>query len=254
MQELDKEKCGAFIAQLRKQKGMTQKQLAQELMLSDKAISKWERGLSMPDISVLIPLSKILNITTTELLCGERMEAETMAIKDVEQVVSNAISLSDQEDNTQKKKLRKQHITIFLICVLAVLLETLLLFEIGYTLEMLSLDILVVELLSLIFGAWFGLFAKEKLPAYYDQNQISAYSDGIFRMNVPGVHFNNSNWPHILTVGRVWMQLSAVIFPIIYLIISQLSISMWRYLRLPLQLTVFIGFFIAVYVVGKKYE
>lgn len=254
MQELDNEKCGAFIALLRKQKGLTQKQLAQELMLSDKAVSKWERGLSMPDISMLVPLSIILDVTTTELLCGERMKEETMTIADVEKVVSNAISLSDQEDAMQKKKLRKQHIAMFIGCMIAVALETLLLFTMGYTSEMLSLDILTVELLALIFGAWFSIFAKENLPAYYDQNKISAYSDGIFRMNIPGVHFNNSNWPHILTVCRVWMQLTAVLFPIIYLIISQLSVNLWGYLRLPLQLIVLIGSFIPVYVVGKKYE
>lgn len=254
MQDIDNEKCGAFIAQLRKQKGLTQKQLAQKLMLSDKAVSKWERGLSMPDISVLIPLSQILEVTTTELLYGERMGTDTMAIEDVEKLVYSAISLSDQEDTTQKKERKRKHIAIFIGCVLAVVLETILLLTMGYTPNMLSLDLLTVELLTLIFGAWFGIFAKEKLPAYYDQNKINAYSDGIFRMNVPGVYFNNSNWPHIRAVCSIWMHVCAVAFPIGYLIISQLSAVVWNYLRLPLQLGIFLSFFAAIYVVGKKYE
>ena len=57
---------------------------------------------------------------------------------------------------------------------------------------------LMFSLFGLIFGIYACFSAKEKLPAYFDENQISAMSDGMFRMNLPGVHFNNSNWKHIL--------------------------------------------------------
>ena len=67
MKELDKEKMGLFIAQLRREKEATQKELADRLYVSDKAVSKWERGLSVPDISLLLPLAEILGVTTTEL-------------------------------------------------------------------------------------------------------------------------------------------------------------------------------------------
>ncbi len=53
MFEIDKEKFGSFVAQLRREKGLTQKDLAEKLFLSDKAVSKWERGLSLPDIRLL---------------------------------------------------------------------------------------------------------------------------------------------------------------------------------------------------------
>ena len=54
------------------------------------------------------------------------------------------------------------------------------------------------------FGAYYCFFAKEKLPAFYDQNKINFYSDGALRMNLPGVYFNNRNWPHILRACRTW--------------------------------------------------
>lgn len=57
MYELDKAAFGHFLAQLRREKGMTQKELAATLYVSDKAVSKWERGLSVPDISLLVPLA-----------------------------------------------------------------------------------------------------------------------------------------------------------------------------------------------------
>ena len=70
MFEMDKTSFGKFLAEQRKSKGYTQKMLAEKLYVSDKAVSKWERGLSMPDISLLIPLSAILEVSVTELLEG----------------------------------------------------------------------------------------------------------------------------------------------------------------------------------------
>ena len=76
MYELDKAAFGSFLAQLRREKGMTQRELAADLYVSDKAVSKWERGLSVPDISLLVPLAEILNVTVAELLRGRRVEEE----------------------------------------------------------------------------------------------------------------------------------------------------------------------------------
>lgn len=59
MYTIDKERFGQFVAQLRREKGLTQKELAQKLYLSDKAVSKWERGLSIPDVALLPPLWRI---------------------------------------------------------------------------------------------------------------------------------------------------------------------------------------------------
>lgn len=76
MYEMDKAAFGAFLAGLRKQKGMTQKELASRLFVSDKAVSKWERGLSIPDVTLLEPLAEQLEVTVTELLRARRMEKE----------------------------------------------------------------------------------------------------------------------------------------------------------------------------------
>ena len=60
---MDAGKTGKFIAEKRKAMNMTQNELAEKLHITDKAVSKWERGLSFPDISILIPLAEILNIS-----------------------------------------------------------------------------------------------------------------------------------------------------------------------------------------------
>ena len=70
---LNQEKIGKFIAERRKEKELTQKQLAEQLSVSDKAVSKWETGRSMPDNSILFELCKILDINVNELLSGEKL-------------------------------------------------------------------------------------------------------------------------------------------------------------------------------------
>lgn len=69
---LDNIKFGKFIKQLRSENNMTQKQLAEKLFITDKAVSKWERGLSMPDVSLLSSIADIFGVTVSELLNGER--------------------------------------------------------------------------------------------------------------------------------------------------------------------------------------
>ena len=68
---MDQLKIGKFIATCRKQKGLTQMQLAEKLGITDKAISKWERGIAMPDSSIMLALCEILGISVNDLLCGE---------------------------------------------------------------------------------------------------------------------------------------------------------------------------------------
>ena len=69
---MNNEKMGKFICDMRKSQKLTQKDLAEKLKITDKAVSKWERGISCPDISLLVPLAQALSVTTSELLNGER--------------------------------------------------------------------------------------------------------------------------------------------------------------------------------------
>ena len=73
---MDQLKIGKFIAECRKQKQLTQLQLADKLGITDKAISKWERGIAMPDTSIMLELCDILCISVNELLNGEMINME----------------------------------------------------------------------------------------------------------------------------------------------------------------------------------
>ena len=73
---MDQLKIGKFIADCRKRKNLTQMQLAEKLGITDKAVSKWERGVAMPDTSIMLELCDILSISVNELLSGEKIDME----------------------------------------------------------------------------------------------------------------------------------------------------------------------------------
>ena len=73
---MDQIKIGRFIAERRKKASLTQMQLAEKIGITDKAISKWERGIAMPDTSIMLKLCDILGISVNELLCGEKIDME----------------------------------------------------------------------------------------------------------------------------------------------------------------------------------
>ena len=73
---MDQIKIGKLIAECRRQKQLTQAQLAERLNITDKAVSKWERGIALPDSSIMLEVCGILGISVNELLCGERIGME----------------------------------------------------------------------------------------------------------------------------------------------------------------------------------
>ncbi len=97
---------GPFIAQLRKEKKLTQKDLAVQLHITDKAVSKWERGLSCPDIALLAPLADILGVTTGELLNGQRSGAAPP--EEVERTIDNALVYAESTATAKMASFRNR--------------------------------------------------------------------------------------------------------------------------------------------------
>ena len=73
---MDQVKIGKFISECRKAQGLTQAQLAEKLNITDRAVSKWERGLSLPDSAIMMELCNLLDITVNDLLSGEKVSME----------------------------------------------------------------------------------------------------------------------------------------------------------------------------------
>ena len=99
---MDLGKIGKFIAFNRKNKGLTQEQLAEKLGVTNKTVSRWETGKYMPDLSLLKPLSEELEITLNELLSGEKLEKEKI-IESTEKSLVNTIDYTNKEIKKTKK-------------------------------------------------------------------------------------------------------------------------------------------------------
>lgn len=241
---MDKQKIGNFIKEVRKTKGMTQKELADQLYISSKAISKWETGTSAPNVDMLIPLSKLLDVSVSEILQGRKIEEYIPIQKEnVEELVQKAISLKkDEEENKTKKK------QLFLL-IFAMVFS-------GVEIFVLSqragswMDYLSLWIVATILGIYFILFIKEILPSYYDENKVNFYSDGMVRIQLFNVSFNNRNWMMIINYIRYWSILCLVIAPFIEYCI---------FLFVPVFLRAIVVVFLLaslspLYFLAKKYE
>ncbi len=113
---MNAQKCGEFIAELRKEQNLTQKDLASKLNVSDKAISRWETGKGFPDIDSLHALSKFFGITINELLAGENAEIKTIEEIAEENIIS---AITEAEKN---KKTKKTTITLSIIVSLILII------------------------------------------------------------------------------------------------------------------------------------
>ena len=119
--QVNYDKIGIFIAQKRKEKGLTQKELAMRLNITDKAVSKWERGLGCPDVSILELLSKELNVSILEILKGRMIEDEVIKVVDVNDYVKDTVNYTTTSNiRTFKKTFSK--IILLLIFILGIYL------------------------------------------------------------------------------------------------------------------------------------
>ncbi len=118
---MDNIKTGRFIAQKRKEKKLTQKTLAETIGVTDKAISKWERGLSYPDVSLLIPLSEALGVSISEILNGDSIDKMEVELSD-----NIVVSSVQRYSKILNKKARRKFliaILVFSVLLMAIFIQ-----------------------------------------------------------------------------------------------------------------------------------
>lgn len=118
---MDQIKIGKFIASIRKGMGMTQRQLADEIGVSDKTISKWETGNGMPELSSVMPLCQILQINVNELLSGEHLSEDSYSRK-AEENMMNLIHETEKSKQENKSSLIFRILSLILNIIVLVML------------------------------------------------------------------------------------------------------------------------------------
>lgn len=115
---MDAQKFGAFVAEHRKEKNMTQADLAAKLQVTDKAVSRWERGLGFPDINTIEPLADALELSVLELMKSERTNEASVSHDIADTAILDTLDVAI----TQRREERKKVFSILGISVVIVLL------------------------------------------------------------------------------------------------------------------------------------
>ncbi|MBP3437511.1 MAG: helix-turn-helix transcriptional regulator [Clostridia bacterium] len=175
-------KIGKFIAERRKKANLSQMQLAEKLNITDRAISKWETGKSLPDSSIMLLLCDILNITVNDLLCGEVITMDNYN-KELEK---NLLEIVKQKEESDKRLLRAE--LVMGICCLLPLIASVI---IALTVPMegwLGGVIVGVSLIPILIATPFALKIEQKAGYYECQKckhrYVPKYSHVFFAMHV----------------------------------------------------------------------
>lgn len=118
---MDNDKVGHFIAKLRKKKGLTQDELGNMLGISGKSVSKWERGLNMPDISLIYKLSEVFDVDLNQLLNGEDAIKSVVDLQNEENAVNTLKIESDDKSLRKTKKKSKKRLKFKIIISLIII-------------------------------------------------------------------------------------------------------------------------------------
>lgn len=195
---MDLIKIGKYIAEKRKALGLTQKQLTEKLNMSDKSVSKWERGICLPDVSIYMELCSILRISINEFLAGKDIDAENV----IEKSDSNLIQITKESKKKQKNlKTILAVVTIFAVIVSAIL-GTLFFHKLiqpkNYitAVDQTSTEMKTTELLSRTDGAYlFHYFTKDEfktLTIYVSEYQFGTL---ISKSKVADLDYDGINSP-----------------------------------------------------------
>ena len=121
---MDAKKLGQFIAQLRKEQNMTQADLAAKLQVTDKAVSKWERGVGLPDINSVEPLAEALGVTVLEIMRSERIPEESVPSVSVSEVITDAFDMVNEQRKQERKSVRYIAMVVLAVIALVFLADT----------------------------------------------------------------------------------------------------------------------------------
>ena len=198
-------KTGEFISQLRKEKSLTQAQLAERLGIADRAVSKWETGRSLPDASIMLELCEILGITVNELLSGERLNMEQFDKKSEE----NLLELKRQKEESDKKLLRAEIVLGFISSAFFMTLV----FVASYV-EMPNVArvLLIAIGFALFFIGMFYCIRIEQVAGYYEcakchHKYVPTYASVLWSMHINRTrymkcpHCGRRSWQHKVISG-----------------------------------------------------
>ena len=184
---MDQMKIGKFIAECRKQKNLTQMQLAEKLNITDKAISKWERGLSLPDSSIMLELCGILGITVNDLLSGEAITMDNYN-KELEK---NLLEVIKQKEQADKRLLSLEIFVGYLISMIFISLV----FVASFVQMANWLRVVLIGIGSILFLVGVGFALRiEQTAGYYECAKCGYRYVPLYKNVFMSMHINRTRY------------------------------------------------------------
>ena len=179
---MDQVKIGRFIAECRREKNLTQMQLAEKLNITDRAVSKWENGRAMPDSSIMIELCSVLGINVNELLSGERIEMENYN-KVAEE---NLLTLKKQKEESDKRLLNIEVI----MGIISIIMYLIMVMIVSFSNMQDSTRVLIIMILTVfVFIECLLALRIEQQVGYYEcrkfhHKYLPTYSNVLWAMHI----------------------------------------------------------------------
>lgn len=179
---MDQVKIGKFIAECRKKANLTQMQLAEKLNITDRAVSKWETGKSLPDTSIMLELCDILKISVNDLLSGEVVSMDNYN----KQMENNLLEMAKQKETADKRLL---HLEIFIgVAVMLIFLPLVMIAAFVQMEDWLRIVLIVLGSIPFLAGVIYGL-RIEQVAGYYQCSKcghryVPTYSSVFFAMHM----------------------------------------------------------------------
>lgn len=197
---MDQIKIGRFIASCRKKQGMTQKQLAEKIGISNRAVSKWETGKSMPDSGIMLELCDLLKINVNELLSGERIMADAYN----KQAEDNLLAMKKEVENKNRQLLRVEYWIAFQTIIVGLCI-----IFVASFLEMPAWIriVLICFVLVMVFAVVFVAVGIEQKAGYYEcQNCQHRYVPTYWQVNL-ALHTGTTRYMKCPECGkRSWQK------------------------------------------------
>ena len=197
---MDQIKVGKFIASCRKEQGMTQAVLAEKLGISDRAVSKWETGKSLPDSGIMLELCEILKINVNELLSGERIMAEAYDKRAEE----NLLAMRRELEEKNRQMLRMEYLIAF-----PVIITGLGMVFIAAFIEMptwLRIVLIAFALVMILIVCFIAVGIEQKAGYYECQNCHNRYVPTYWQVNL-AMHTGRTRYMKCPACGkRSWQK------------------------------------------------
>lgn len=220
---MDMIKIGSFLKELRKERGLTQEQLAEAFGVAGRTVSRWETAINMPDLSILIQLAEFYEVDVSEILDGERRDSKMD--KEIKETLTKVADYNEEKNNKFAAVCRSAMLITLVLCAVAIVVQLVVFGDISYVVSE-TVAVLVGGFAAIGMtvknGLW-DFFAKQKATPLRDFATSSIISL-LFSVAVFAVVYTRTQRPELATVfsSAFFVVISAAGFAVLR-ILSKIS-------------------------------